>query len=375
VASKRATANEERAIAKEASKRATANEERAIALHDRAWDALDARNLALAERLARRALAFGVRAFGARSLDVANMSLTLGRVCAACGDLAAADRALARAVELTRGARADGDVARLRVYAVEARGALRMQQGRFRDAEPFLRRALAVAERCFARDDAELVGPLNHLGMWCKYTGAYVDGGRYYRRALRIAKATLPATHPTLATLFHNLGGLEHARGRYARAEPFARESVRLRRRARGASHPAVAADEAAYAAILEGLGRLAEAEKLHRHALAIFRRAFGEEHFEVAFGEREIAQLRAERGDARAERLYRAALAKMERAAGRAHPETALTLHNFAAFLIEEGRAREGAPMLRRAIRIWSRTLGARHESVRAARALLAAC
>src|SRR5205814_1447996 len=79
---------------------------------------------------------------------------------------------------------------------------------RYREAEPLLRRAVAIAERSFGPRSAELAGALNHLGVLYKYMGRFPDASRAYARALRIAKRLYGASHPTLATLAHNLGGL-----------------------------------------------------------------------------------------------------------------------------------------------------------------------
>ena len=64
---------------------------------------------------------------------------------------------------------------------------------------------------------------LNGLGVLHKYQGRYDEAEPAYRRALAIAEAALGPDHPDVASLYHNLGGLEHARGNAARGEPWAR--------------------------------------------------------------------------------------------------------------------------------------------------------
>lgn len=358
-----------------APRRAADREAQVVALHDRAEDALAALDFTSAERLGRQALAGAARVFGPRSLDTANVTLTLARVASARGDLARAERLASRAHALVRGARGGGDVARLRLSAMEELASVLCKAGRFAEARPLARRALALAERVFGPRSPEAVAPLNRTGVICKFLHDFTPGGRAYRRALAIAERAEGPDSETVATLLHNLGGLEHARGRYARAEPFGCRAVEVRRRALGDEHPDVAADEAAYAAILVELGRFAEAERLHGHARDVFARVHGPAHYEVAFNERAMAELRAELGDAEgAERLFRQVVAKMRAAVGPWHPDLAMTLHNFAVFLEGEGRSREARPLYRRAIAIWERALGARHAFVTTAKANLQA-
>jgi tetratricopeptide (TPR) repeat protein len=143
------------------------------------------------------------------------------------------------------------------------RGRILRIQGRYAEAESFIRRALDFAEQRFGADSLTVAWALNDLGMLGKFGGWFDQSEACYRRALEIVEKHFGHDSPELASLYHNLGGLEHARGRYEAGEPFARKSVELRERALGPDHTDVAADLAALAALLEGQGKLDEAERL----------------------------------------------------------------------------------------------------------------
>ena len=47
--------------------------------------------------------------------------------------------------------------------------------------------------------------------------GRYDEAEPLYKKALAILERTIGPAHPDIASLYHNLGGLEHARGHYAK--------------------------------------------------------------------------------------------------------------------------------------------------------------
>jgi tetratricopeptide (TPR) repeat protein len=111
----------------------------------------------------------------------------------------------------------------LRVQALGNLGNIYRIHGRYREAKPLLRRALALAEATLGPDHLEVATCCNNLGVLYKYLGRFTAAARLYRRALTLTQGAFGPDPLAVATLYHNLGGLEHARGRYARGEPYAR--------------------------------------------------------------------------------------------------------------------------------------------------------
>src|SRR5438046_2379198 len=120
----------------------------ACRLHDEAVALREAGDLARAESTARRALRLMERAAGPAHPDVANLLVNLAHIREGRDALGPAERLLRRAVAILGAVRGGGeDVARLRVQALRGLGDNLRLQGRYREAEPILKKALARAER------------------------------------------------------------------------------------------------------------------------------------------------------------------------------------------------------------------------------------
>ena len=244
-------------------------------------------------------------------------------------------------------------------------GDLLQHRGRYRDAEPVLLEAIAVAEQAFGPDHIEVATPLNNLAVCYKYMARYLDAGPLYQRALSITEQALGPDHPNVATIYHNLGGLEHAARNWSRGEPFARKSVRIRTRALGPHHPDVASDLTALAALLDQQKKYVEAERLYRRALKIVEHTDGPESHAAAVNLNNLAAVRHARGAVNdAERMYRRALAIETRVLGARHPKVGFSLNNLAV-LLKSKNPDEAASLFQRALDIFRRALGADHPNV----------
>jgi tetratricopeptide (TPR) repeat protein len=160
----------------------------AIWLHHQALAAMDEGRLWVAEAAAVSSLEIFEEEDGPDSLDAANVATTLGAIAEARGDLAAAFeharhawRVMEALEEPCVGDKADA----IRVEALGRAGAALREMARYDEAEPWLRRAVALAEK--VGDGSLLAGALNDLGMWFRYTGNLDEAERLYGRALSFA--------------------------------------------------------------------------------------------------------------------------------------------------------------------------------------------
>ncbi len=355
--------------------------ERAVQLHAAALDAFGAGALDRAAALAGESLALFEQESGLFHPDVANVLNCLARIHEQRADHAAAEAFGRRSVDIMRRVRQEiggevgdaeasekpghADIDRLYVQSLTGLGDILRIRGRYDDAEPWLREAIALGETSLGTDDEDVVTAVNSLAVLFKYSGRFDDAAALYERALAAAERA-GASDESLATLLHNIGGLEHARGDYARGEPAARRSVELRERALGPDHPAVAADVAALAAIVDGLGRHDEAEAMYLRALGTFERVYGPDHYEIAVNLNNLAGVRQAQGRlVDGEVLYRRALTIKEALLGSEHPDVALTLNNLALLLDAMGKTSEAEPLYQRALQILTDRLDPRHPKV----------
>jgi tetratricopeptide (TPR) repeat protein len=237
---------------------------------------------------------------------------------------------------------------------------------RLAEAEPLYRRALAIDEKSLGPDDPKVAVGLNGLAGLLQDTNRLAEAEPLYRRALAIAENSLGSDHPDVATHLNNLAGLLRATNRLAEAEPLLRRALAINEKSLGPNHPLVATNLNNLAGLLRATNRLAEAEPLYRRALAIDEKSLGPEHPNVAVGLTGLAGLlRATNRLAEAEPLYRRALAIDEKSLGPDHPLVATNLNNLAGLLRATSRLAETEPLLRRALAIGEKSLGTDHRAV----------
>ncbi len=338
----------------------------AVELHDQAVSYCGQGKLAQARRLCLRSIQLLETALGPDHPDVANVVHTLGTAYEREESYVDAERLYLRALGIVDQCARASDVDSFHVQVLDSLAGLYRVQGRYPEAEPLFRRALAIAAESLGPHDPRLSQVLNNLAVLYKYMARFEDASGLYRRALAITTKALGPKHPDVASIYHNLGGLEHERGRFAEGEPFARRSVRIREKALGPNHPDVGADLAALAGLLDGQKKYGEAEPLYRRALAISERAYGRNHIDVAVALNNLAALYQAQGiTGKSEPLYRRALAIKEKVLGPDHPDVAMTLNNLGVFYKAQGKLAEARPCYERALSIFEKALGASHPKV----------
>ncbi len=209
---------------------------------------------------------------------------------------------------------------------------LSTSQGRYAEAEPLYKRALAIDEKALGPDHPDVAQP-QQPGRAVRSQGRYAEAEPLYKRALAIREKALGPDHPDVATSLNNLAALYQAQGRYAEAEPLykralgdPREGARPRpprcRHRRSTTWPGCTKPRAA----------TPRPSRSTSAALAICEKALGPDHPDVATALNNLAVLyRAQGRYAEAEPLYKRSLAIREKALGPDHPDVAQSLNNLA--------------------------------------------
>ncbi|WP_291991823.1 tetratricopeptide repeat protein [Candidatus Accumulibacter sp. ACC003] len=245
-------------------------------------------------------------------------------------------------------------------------GLLLLNKALHAEAEPLMRRALAIDEQSLGAEHPDVARDLNNLAQLLQATNRLADAEPLMRRALAIDEQSFGAEHPNVARDLNNLAHLLQDTNRFADAEPLMRRALAIDEQSFGAEHPHVARDVNNLAALLHATKRLAEAEPLMRRALAIDEESFGVEHPDVAIDLNNLAQLlKTTKRLAEAEPLMRRALAIDERSLGAEHPHVAIDLNNLAGLLHATKRLAEAEPLMRRALAIDEQSFGAEHPDV----------
>jgi tetratricopeptide (TPR) repeat protein len=156
--------------------------------------------------------------------------------------------------------------------ALNDTGSVAYQRGDYAEAEKQWGAALKAAEG-FGSEDPRLATSLNNLALLYEAQGKYVEAEPLYKRALAIDEKTLVPEHPDLAASLNNLAALYHAQGRYTEAEPLYKRSLAIYEnyeKVLGPKHPRVVTSLENYAALLRETGRGKEATDLEARAQMI---------------------------------------------------------------------------------------------------------
>jgi tetratricopeptide (TPR) repeat protein len=111
-------------------------------------------------------------------------------------------------------------------FSLNNLGLLYQNQGRYADAEPLYKRALAIREKAVGPDHSDVALSLNNLASLYVVQGRYADAEPLFKRSLAINEKALGADHPNVAASLNNLAELYRAQGRYADAEPLYKRTI-----------------------------------------------------------------------------------------------------------------------------------------------------
>jgi tetratricopeptide (TPR) repeat protein len=233
--------------------------------------------------------------------------------------------------------------------------------------DPLAPHARTVTAHADAAGIPEPTGRLmNQLGLLLTAKALHADAEPIMRRVLAIAEKNLGPDHPNVAACLNNLAGLLQDTNRLSDVEPLMRRSLEILEKNFGPDNPAVTISLANLAGLLQDTNRSAEAELMMRRALATDEKSFGLDHERVATQLNNLGYLLLNTGRAvEAEPLMRRALAITEISLGPDHPYVAIRLNNLAQLLQNTKRLDEAEPLMRRALTIDEKSLGPEHPNV----------
>jgi tetratricopeptide (TPR) repeat protein len=237
---------------------------------------------------------------------------------------------------------------------------------RYDDAEPLMRRALAIDEKSFGKDHPRVAIDLNNLAQLLQDTNRLKEAEPLMRRALQIDEKSFGKDHPRVAIDLNNLAQLLQDTNRLKEAEPLMQRALKIDEKSFGKNHPRVAIDLNNLASLLQDTNRLKEAEPLMQRALQIDEKSFGKDHPRVAIRLNNLASLlKATNRLKEAEPLMQRALKIDEKSFGKDHPRVAIDLNNLASLLKATNRLKEAEPLMQRALKIDEKSFGEDHPTV----------
>ena len=252
------------------------------------------------------------------------------------GDLEGAYREWQRIYELMR--ESTGDQSLQITYSMFAMGAIRRQQGKYREAEAIARRVASIREKSLGLNNEEVAQAKNELAL------IYIDMNRLSEaegsalEALRIRQKIHGRNHLAIADSLETLGGLYLSQGRYSDAAKYFRQALKAREQT-------PVAPNANTSLTLNNLGlahfEMGDNEKARRLFLQSIKEgsAYNSTWSSTSYPLSNLASLYDQRGDFhQARRLHEDAVRLREEQLGRTNPQTALAMLNLASNLRELG-------------------------------------
>jgi tetratricopeptide (TPR) repeat protein len=264
----------------------------------------------------------------------------------------AALRTALRLVEQQRNAPA-GALANVLMYL----GNAYLQQSRFQEGEPVLRRAWHAAIHAYGPGTAQVAFVECGLAVIESARGQSRAAEARLRRALPNLEAALGRDHPDVGAILVDLAETVRRQGRYAEAQVLAERGVKAMA-ALGDGPIVVGEALATLANTISSQGGYARAEPLFRRALTIFSRTVGENDIRTASTLTGLATARAKQGDyAEADVFIQRALRIEESVGGPNSPERVVTLIEYAKVLRHNGQKRHATEMEKEARALFARS------------------
>jgi serine/threonine protein kinase len=238
-----------------------------------------------------------------------------------------------------------------------ALGRLRLEQGRFGEAQDLFLQSLRILQS----DDApqtDISSLLDDLARVYTRGQQWLLAKETYERALEIDRRVLGDDHPRVAQYLENLAIVAQNMGDLKQAEVLYRDALNRMESVYGNRHPETAKTKGNYGLLLQREGRLVEAEPLLRDAVAIRLSLFGMDNYNVGYGRVSLAMLLHDKGELVAsENEFRQALAIYDKSLPVNHQYRAALLMYFARLLVDRNKSAEALTKSEESIKIWIAT------------------
>ena len=236
--------------------------------------------------------------------------------------------------------------------------------GKYDQALPLFRRALAILEKVLGPEHVRTAIALNNLAGLYKKLGQYDKALSLYERSLAIFEKVLGPEHDRTATRLNDLALLYKTLGQYDKVLPLYERSLAIRERVLGPEHDRTATALNNLAGLYKTLGQYDQVLPLYERSLAIREKVLGPEHDRTAIGLNNLAELYKTLGQYdKALPLYERSLGILEKVLGPEHDRTAIALNNLAGLYKTRGQYDKALPLYERSLAIFEKVLGPEHD------------
>jgi len=156
---------------------------------------------------------------------------------------------------------------------------LYLDQGKYADAEPLLKKVLEMYREQWGIENPEAAASLNNLAEVYRRQGLYKEAEPLFNQALTITRKTRGMEHPETALCLNNLATFYLTVKNQKKAEQYYKETIRMYEQLGLVEHPEAARSLSNLAKLYHSQERYSEAEPLYQRALEIRQRCLGLNH------------------------------------------------------------------------------------------------
>ena len=232
-------------------------------------------------------------------------------------------------------------------------------QARVDEADALFQHGLATVQRLVGAEglEAQLLG---NRGQMLTMEGKLAEAEPLLRKTLAVMERTQGPDHPEIAIALAALSELVMRKGDIAEGMALAVRAYEMDNRIYGPNHPSTAKSLFNVAHAMADEGKYDEAAERIQKTIAILEAALGPEHIDLANAVDELGVIRRHQDRLEeALKLHERSLALREKTLGPDHPETGVSLDNRGIVLGQLGRHAEALADHRRALAITEATLG----------------
>ena len=256
-----------------------------------------------------------------------------------------------------------GEESPLYATLINELGIVRLNQGRYAEAEAPYLQCLSLREKVLGKDHPQYAVSLSNLGILYYKTQEFEKAEKYSVQAKEIRKRILGEDHPEYAASLVNLGLLYESMGNFTISEQHLLEAKTILGKPGRNTLAYYTSCIENLANLYKAMSRNEDAERVYLETIAMREKLVGKEHYTYASALFNLADLYMISGNfEESESLFLESKSIWEKAMKKEHPDYALLLNNLGSLYSKLNNFEEAERFFQEAISIRARVLGEVH-------------
>jgi CHAT domain-containing protein/tetratricopeptide (TPR) repeat protein len=240
------------------------------------------------------------------------------------------------------------------------------QKGQYQEALPLFQQSLAINEKAFGPDSANVAAISSYMALLYEASGQYDKALLLFLRSLNISEKAYGAQHTATADVLSNLAELYGLLGQYDKALSLYQRALTIYEKVNGRAHTSTANTLGSMGALYGVLDQFDKALPLLQQNLVINEKVLKPDDPAIAASLNNLAELYRRLGKYdEALPLYERALAIQTRTQRAESGDTAAVLHNLALLYQNMGQLDLALTFELRALSIKEKVLGSEHADI----------